>query len=120
MPRNASLLSQTLSADAAAAWSPDSSRLRRWILGAAALFALLLISVQAVQSWRGYRIAITQAETRASDLAYILAAHMRESVAALDSSLVQIGVANRRLSGPNRAAISTCFNGSAAGPTPDW
>jgi PAS domain S-box-containing protein len=91
--------------------------LRRWVFGAAALFALLLISVQAIQSWRGYRIAITQAETRASDLAYILAAHMRESVAALDSSLVQIGVANRRLGGPtgNQADWQAVLAGAMAG-----
>jgi hypothetical protein len=91
--------------------------LRRWVLSAAALFALLLISVQAIQSWRGYRIAVAQAETRASDLAYILAAHMRESVAALDSSLVQINVANRRLGGPNgdRADWQAVLAGAMAG-----
>lgn len=65
------------------------------------LFGLALIAVQAFQSWQGHRAALGRAEARASNLVYILSAHMRETVAALDASLVQIAVANERLGGPN-------------------
>ena len=64
------------------------------------MFALALVGVQSFQSWRSYRVAREQADARAANLVYILSAHMREAVAALDASLVQIAVANRRLGGP--------------------
>jgi PAS domain S-box-containing protein len=96
MPRN-TLIFKALGADSTLS---SIDRLRGRIFWAAALFALMLVSVQAIKTWQNYRAAIAHAQTRASDLAYILAAHMRESVAALDASLVQIGVANRRLGGP--------------------
>jgi hypothetical protein len=75
--------------------------LQRRIVFAAVTFALALLAVQTVQAWNGYRTARTEAERRATNLVYILSAHMQEAVAALDASLVQIGAASARLGGPS-------------------
>jgi hypothetical protein len=75
--------------------------LQRRIVFAAVTFALALLAVQAFQAWNGYRTARTEAERRATNLVYILSAHMQEAVAALDASLVQIGAASARLGGPS-------------------
>ena len=75
--------------------------LQRRIVFAAVTFALALLAVQAFQAWNGYRTTRTQAERRATNLVYILSAHMQEAVAALDASLVQIGAASARLGGPS-------------------
>src|SRR5882757_2585912 len=75
--------------------------LQRRIVFAAVTFALALLAVQAFQAWNGYRTARSEAERRATNLVYILSAHMQEAVAALDASLVQIGAASTRLGGPS-------------------
>jgi PAS domain S-box-containing protein len=119
MAEPASLASRKkLGADAAAIWpSASYGRLRRPILFAAAAFGAALIIVQAVQSWHGYRRAIDEADDRASNLSYLLSAHLTEAVGALDASLVQIAIASRRLGGPggNRDDWQAVLAGAAAG-----
>ena len=56
--------------------------LQRRIVFAAVTFALALLAVQAFQAWNGYRTARTEAKRRATNLVYILSAHMQEAVAA--------------------------------------
>src|SRR6185295_3114238 len=75
--------------------------LQRRIVFAAVAFALALLAVQAFQAWNGYRTARTEAERRATNLVYILSAHMQEAAAALDASLAQIAAASARLGGPS-------------------
>ena len=113
-----------LGADAAAIWpSVSYDRLRRRILWAAVIFGLALVIVQALQSWFGYRTARDEADARATNLVYILSAHMRETVAALDASLVQLAVANRRVGGPSgnpddwRAVLTGAVAGMPVGPS---
>ena len=91
--------------------------LQRRIVIAAVAFALALLAVQAFQAWHGYRTARTEAERRASNLVYILSAHMQEAVAALDASLVQIAAASARLGGPsgNAGDWSAVLTGAIAG-----
>jgi signal transduction histidine kinase/CheY-like chemotaxis protein len=106
---------------AAAAVPPPlpHDRLQRRIGIAAAVFALALVAVQAVQVWHEYAATRAGAERRAATLVYILSAHMRESVAALDAALVQIAAASGRLGGPegDQAAWSTVLTGAYAGMT---
>jgi signal transduction histidine kinase len=105
---------------AAAAAVPPSltrDRLQRRIAIGAVAFALALVAVQAVQAWHEYRAAREGAEQRAATLVYILAAHMRESVAALDAALVQISAASERLGGPvgDPAGWEAVLTGAYAG-----
>lgn len=84
---------------------------------------MALVILQAFQSWREYRADREDAETRASNLVYILSAHMQEAVAALDASLVQIAVANQRLGGPTgdpddwQAVLTGAVAGMPIGPS---
>lgn len=91
--------------------------LQRRIVIAAVAFALALLAVQAYQAWHGYRTAQTEAERRAANLVYILGAHMREAVAALDASLAQIAAASQRLGGPsgNAGDWNAVLTGALAG-----
>jgi signal transduction histidine kinase/ActR/RegA family two-component response regulator len=107
-----------LEADAAAIWpSASYDRLRRRVALAAVMFGLALVTIQAFQTWHGYRSAREEADARAANLVYILSAHMQQSLAALDASLVQIAVANRRLGGPNGNSSDwqAVLTGAAAG-----
>ena len=106
--------------DPAAATIPPQlslGRLPRRVVSAAAAFALALVLVQALQVWNGYRSARSAAEDQATNLAYILGAHMREAVATLDAALVQISAASQRLGGPAgdaddwNAALTGAFAG---------
>ena len=113
-----------LGADAAAIWpSASYDRLRRRILFAAVAFGLVLVVIQAFQSWHSYRATREQADARAANLVYVLSAHLQETVAALDASLVQLAVANTRLGGPNgdsgdwRAVLTGAVAGMPTGPS---
>lgn len=104
---------------AAAPISPLASygRLRRQIAIAAAVFALALVAVQGFQVWYGYRAARREADQQATNLVFILSAHMTEAVAALDASLVQIAAASARLGGPegDPGGWSAVLTGAMAG-----
>jgi PAS domain S-box-containing protein len=91
--------------------------LQRRIVFAAVAFALALLAVQAFQAWNGYRTARAEAERRATNLVYILSAHMQEAAAALDASLAQIAAASARLGGPSGDANdwSAVLTGAIAG-----
>jgi PAS domain S-box-containing protein len=91
--------------------------LQRRIVFAAVAFALALLAVQAFQAWNGYRTARAEAERRATNLVYILSAHMQEAAAALDASLAQIAAASARLGGPSGDADdwSAVLTGAIAG-----
>jgi PAS domain S-box-containing protein len=84
---------------------------------AAVGFALALFAVQAFQVWSGYRTARSEAEKRATNLVYILSAHMQEAARALDASLAQIAAAGARLGGPagNAGDWNAVLTGAIAG-----
>src|SRR5437868_1117657 len=91
--------------------------LQRRIVMAALAFALALFAVQAIQVWNGYRTARSEAERRATNLVYILSAHMQEAARALDASLAQIAAASARLGGPagNAGDWNAVLAGALAG-----
>ena len=91
--------------------------LQRRIVIAAVAFALALLAVQAFQAWNGYRTVRTETERRATNLVYILSAHMQEAAAALDASLAQIAAASARLGGPsgNPGDWNAVLTGAIAG-----
>ena len=103
----------------AAAVPPQASYdwLQRRIVIAAVAFALALLAVQAFQAWNGYRTVRSEAERRASNLVYLLSAHMQEAAAALDASLAQIAAASARLGGPsgNAGDWNAVLTGAIAG-----
>src|SRR3954451_4225388 len=103
----------------AAAVPPQASYdwLQRRIVIAAVAFALALVAVQAFQAWNGYRTVRSEAERRASNLVYLLSAHMHEAAAALDASLAQIAAASARLGGPsgNAGDWNAVLTGAIAG-----
>src|SRR5437868_12597401 len=91
--------------------------LQRRIVIAAVAFALALLAVQAFQAWNGYRTVRGEAQRRASNLVYLLSAHMQEAAAAFDASLAQIAAASARLGGPpgNAGDWNAVLAGALAG-----
>lgn len=91
--------------------------LQRRIVIAAVAFALALLAVEAFQAWNGYRTVRSEAERRASNLVYLLSAHMQEAAAALDASLAQVAAASARLGGPsgNAGDWNAVLTGAIAG-----
>jgi len=91
--------------------------LRRRIVIGAVVFALALLAVQALQAWNGYYTVRGETERRASNLVFLLSAHMQEAAAALDASLAQIAAASARLGGPsgNAGDWNAVLTGAIAG-----
>jgi len=83
------------------------TKLRRAIMLAAAVLIAAVVALGILNAWREYDAAIRAADKRVENLAHVLAEHMRLTVAAIDSVLVQV------------ASAGTQFGG-AAGNAREW
>jgi len=78
--------------------------LRRSVIILTIALVVALALLQAVNLWSRYNETVSDTQTKASDLSYILAEHMQSSVAAVDASLKQLVLHSSRVGGPGAPA----------------
>lgn len=81
-------------------------RLPTSVIGLTVAVVLALVVLQGINLWSRYRQSASDTQARTLDLTYILAEHMRSSVAAVDASLKQLVLHSARVGGPNAPSES--------------